>query len=209
MARSKEEKRFIVQGGDSFLEMMRKIRASWGRHELTEEDFYLLGTPEGDPIIEAMVEAAVSRLGLPSYAITVNYKLTVEQMVVALGCDGYVNTNIDTQNFGEEVAAKKDAKEYLNVVLFHLGREATSQEVRDEMEKRGLRPATLAELLAFGAQHPEKQREFPIAALGSDCVLYGGRRVAYLWGDASKRDLFLYCLGGGWRAAWRFLAVRK
>ncbi len=40
-------------------------------------------------------------------------------------------------------------------------------EVLDELEKRGLRPAVYEELLAFAAKFPEEQREYPITALGS------------------------------------------
>ena len=157
----------------------------------------------------AQILSEAFQLELSTYAITVDYSQSIEQMVAALRCDGYVNPEIKTANFGEEIKAKKSAKEDLEVVLLPFNREVTSQEVLDEMEKKGLRPATLAEPLAFGAKHPDFQREFPIVALGSSCVLHGDRRVACLWGSASGRSLSLSYFGHRWSARYRFLAVSK
>lgn len=79
-----------------------------------------------------------------------------------------------------------------------------------ELDRRGLRPATIEELLAFGAAYPDKQREFSIIALGSVCIGQPIRRnyVPCLWLESAGR-----CLGlrgaelGGWYANYRFAAV--
>lgn len=207
--RSIGERSFVVQGMDVGVEVIRKLRAEMKKSGSPDDWFHRLATPEGDSVVADMAKVMQEAWGFLTYAIAVDYTKTVEQMVASVKCDGYVNPDINTKSFGDEVVVKKGAKEDLEVVLLHLNREATSDEVLAEMERLGLRAATLAELLAFGAIYPEKQREFPIAALGSSCVLYGSRRVAYLWGNASRRDLGLDDLGGGWGAGWRFLAVRK
>ena len=85
-----------------------------------------------------------------------------------------------------------------------------SDEVLKKLEKLGLRPATLPELLAFGATYPNKQRKFPIVALGSVWRYWEGYRfVPYLWENGARRDLGLGWLERGWDAYYRFAAVRK
>lgn len=92
----------------------------------------------------------------------------------------------------------------------HFNRNIESDTALAELDKMGLRPATLPELLAFGAKYPDKQREFPIVALGSVWRdLCGDRVVAYLGCDSSKRDLYLDRLVYRWSAPFRFAAVRK
>jgi hypothetical protein len=82
--------------------------------------------------------------------------------------------------------------------------------VLKEFEARGLRAATLPELLAFGATYPEKQREFPIVALRSVWQNRDGLRcVPCLDRDGSKRMLGLRWLGRRWLDDCRFAAVRK
>jgi len=192
-------------GGSIIATLVKKSLAAG----LIEEDIHRLDKPEGEPVFDQMIAVMVEAWGLVRYAITADYSQSIEQMVAALRCDGYVNPEIKTANFGEEIKAKKSAKEDLEVVLLPFNREVTSQEVLDEMGKKGLRPATLAELLAFGAKHPDIQREFPIVGLGSSRVLSGRRRVACLWGGASGRGLCLDCFGSRWSAGYRFLAVSK
>jgi len=62
----------------------------------------------------------------------------------------------------------------------------------------------------YGRKPLEKQREFPIVALGSVWWdSYGFRYVAFLDRGASERRLGLNWLGFGWGAYYRFAAVRK
>lgn len=198
----------IVEGADLAAEVWRKLRKVATDLGLPEECFHRLSTPEGDSVIADMVKVMQKAWGLPSYSIIVDYSQTIEQMVAA-GKYNYVSPDINSKNFGQELAIKKRAQEELSVVLLHLNREASSEEVLVEMERRGLRPATLAELLALGAKHPELQRKFTIVALGSSCVLNGHRQVAYLWSNLSSRYLDLGYFDNRRSAHCRFLAVRK
>lgn len=207
--RSQEEREYLVEGADMAAEIWRKLRREATDLGVPKMRFHTLATPEGDEVIADMAKVMQKAWGLPTYAITVDYSQTVEQMVAALRCDGHINSNINTANFGKEIAVKKGAKEDLKVVLFHLNRAATSGEVLAEMEKKGLHSATAAELLTFGAQYPDIQREFPIVSLGSSCVLRGDRQVASLWSNASRRSLNLHYFGPRWPAHYRFLAVSK
>jgi len=206
--RSLEERVFIVEGADLSAEIWRKLRKAADDLGLPKEFFHRLSTPEGDSVIADMAKVMQEAWGLPTYDITVDYNQTIEQMVAA-GSYNYANRDISSANFGQEVVAKKGVREELKAVLLHLDRVATSQEVLAEMERLGLRPATLAELLALGAKHPELQREFPIIALGSSCTLHGYRQVAFLWSDVSRRGLYLSSFGGRWTGHCRFLAVSK
>ncbi len=85
---------------------------------------------------------------------------------------------------------------------------AGTGEVLAEMKNRGLRPATLPELLAFGAQFPDEQRKYPIVALGSAWKYFEGCNfVPALVGQDNERRLSLYfddCFTK-WNSAYRFL----
>lgn len=99
---------------------------------------------------------------------------------------------------------------YIKCECVHLDRDASSDEVLAEMERRGLRPCLLEELIAFDRAYPEEQRKFLILALGSGARVYGRRSVAYLWGgNRGGRSLHLFSEGDDWFDDYRFLAVRE
>ena len=91
----------------------------------------------------------------------------------------------------------------------HMDRDASTDEVLAEMDRRGLRPALYEELLGFAEKYPDEQRKYPIVALGSGTDVGGLRDVAYLWSDGDGRGLDLRWIGLGWRDDYRFLAARK
>lgn len=139
-----------------------------------------------------------------NYPITVDYNLSLEQMIAA-GHYDWVNADITSNHFpvGSGTAT-------LEGRLVHYGKNMSSEAVLADLDQNGLRPATLAELLAFGAKYPELQRQFPIIELGS---LWqspgGGRDVACLDRDGRKRSLDLGWFGSDWHGSCRFLAFRK
>jgi hypothetical protein len=91
----------------------------------------------------------------------------------------------------------------------HMDRDASTDEVLAEMDRRSLRPALYEELLGFAEKYPDEQRKYPIVALGSESGVRGDRHVAYLWYDDRGRCLLLYWIDYDWRVTFRFLAVRK
>ena len=136
--------------------------------------------------------------------IVVDYTMTLEQMVIA-GCYDLVDLNITPDLFEVEGEGQVE----LEPELVHFGHDRSSEVVLAELEKRGLRPGTLAELLAFGATCPEVQQEFLVVALGSSAEVCGDRRVPFLDGNDSRRVLSLGWFEDGWGGNCRFLAFRK
>lgn len=98
------------------------------------------------------------------------------------------------------------------VKTVHYNRLMTTQQVLDDLEAQGLRPATLEELHAFGKAKPELQRQYPIAALSSRVPGSGGGvGVPILYGGVGERGLGLGWDGPRiqWGADYRFLALPK
>jgi len=142
---------------------------------------------------------------ITTYRVTVNYALTLEQMIQAGKYDA-INPDITESNFPVNVRDNGEVKVHL--VPFDCIMK--TDDVLVELNKQGLRPAELPELLALGAQYPELQRRFPIVALGSvwqdpDRI----RDVPCLYGRSSRRNLVLIHFHCGWGGSCCLLAVRK
>ena len=140
-----------------------------------------------------------------TFAVTVNYGLAVEESARA-GQYGWLNESITSFNF----PTARSGGHRLEAVLVHFGRVIETDDVLAELDKMGLRAGELRELLAVGAEHPDKQREFPIVALDSKwqgqdddwCVpcldyWFGWRKLSLRWFTAN------------WCEECRFLAFRK
>jgi hypothetical protein len=140
------------------------------------------------------------------FRVTVNYGRTIKEQVKA-GKYDWSNPNITSKNF----PFSQKGKASILIQLIHFDQDMTSAEVLEELSKQGLRPATLPELLVFGAKFPDKQRDFPIVALGSVWRSDDDRRdvVAYLYHNGSERDLDLRWLERWWSGLCRVAAVRK
>ena len=82
-------------------------------------------------------------------------------------------------------------------------------EVERELDKMGLRPGKIEELLAVGETYPDLQRQFSVIALGSVAEVSGNRHAVYLGWDGSERNLDLCCRGDDWDELCRFLALAK
>lgn len=139
------------------------------------------------------------------YPIIVDYSQTLEQMIAAGNYD-WKNSDITSDHF----PIKGTGTVELEGQLVHFGRSMSSEAVIAELNKMGLRPGTVEEILAFGAKYPEKQRQFPIVGLGSAWRgPDGSRRVVCLGGRGRERDLDLRWFGNDWDGYCRFLAFRK
>lgn len=140
-----------------------------------------------------------------TYPVSINYGLSLEEMIAA-GRYDWKSDDIVTKHFpvkGEGVAN-------VEIQLVHFDRVIESEEAIEELDKMGLRPAKIEELLAFGAKYPKVQREFPIVALGSVWrFAHGLRHVPYLGRSGAGRGLSLGWFEGEWVERCRFAAVSK
>ena len=140
--------------------------------------------------------------------LIVDYSQTLAQMI-ADGHYDWVNSNIRSARFPlagqgvEEVEFKE----------FHFDFDLESDDAKTRIEAADTvspwMPAKIEHLLAFGKQFPEKQRQYPIVALGSVGEVYGDLCVPYLDRRDASRGLSLLRRGGRWGRSCRFLAVRK
>ena len=123
----------------------------------------------------------------------------------------YVNPDYKGKRFDPIERCKAVSKENREVAFeyVHMDRDASTDEVLAEMDRKGLRPALYEELLGFAEKYPDEQRKFPIVALGSEADVRGDRHVAFLWSGDDGRSLGLSWVGLGWYDRYRFLAVRK
>jgi hypothetical protein len=159
-----------------------------------------------DEVLFRRAVKLVMGVSVTLYLLTVDYRKSIEQMAAAGDYDGSTSPNITAQNF--PATLKGTAR--VEVEIVHLNLYASTDEVMAELDRRGLRAATMAELLSFGAKYPDVQREFPIVALGSVWVDSSGYRLCgYLWSDGDGRYCGLDFIGNDWNSRDRFLAVRK
>jgi hypothetical protein len=137
--------------------------------------------------------------------VTVNRDRTIADGVVA-GKYDWKNNDINDVNFRRTGSGSESAE----IILVHFDRSMSTSNVLKELEKRNLRPADLQELLAIGEQSPDKQRAFPIVALGSVWLHpLGLRCVPYLRWYGSERALNLIWLERDWDDRCCFAALRK
>lgn len=173
----------------------------------TPEEIHSLVTAKQRPAMERIVNEVSSFLrGLENiFPLTINYAISLAE-AIAKGKYDSVSSDITANHFpGAGVDTAK-----LEAQLVHFDRIMESNDVLKELDQAGLRPATLQELLAFGEQHPDTQRQFPIVALGSVWQDRDGRRsIPALWSYAGGRGLYLRWCDYGWFGSCRFLAFRK
>lgn len=142
-----------------------------------------------------------------TYSVSVPYNgaSTIKELV-ATGNYDWKNDDITDKHFPQEKVGAEDVE----IELVHLDRDISTDDALAELDKRGLRPANPAELLAFGATFPEVQREFPVIALGQFWRNpHGLRDVVCLGGHGCGRDAHLGWIDGGWNRRCRFAGVRK
>lgn len=98
-------------------------------------------------------DVAGSQSTRAAFPISVDYERTVFEMVSA-GRYDYVNPNVSDENFPLQRGKQQESIIY----LFRVERVMSSEEIASTLDKEGLRPATLPELLSFGATYPNAQR---------------------------------------------------
>lgn len=140
-----------------------------------------------------------------TYPITVNYDLSLAAMVGA-GQYNWVHLDITEKNF----PVSKKGIQNVTIEVIQFDRAVRSEEVLPQLDRRGLRPATIEELLALGAKYPEMQQRFSIAAFGSIWKHPPqDPYVPYLFWNRSEGRFLSFCdIKCGWQDS-RFAAVRR
>ena len=145
---------------------------------------------------------------IEAYTVTVSYtgKKTIKNLLKE-GRYMWVNENITDRNF----PAHETGTEEKEICLVHFDRWFDNgDQVIEELDRLGYRLADPAQLLALGAQYPDLQRQFPIAALGQHWVDFDGLcSFVCLFGISSMRPVDLGLLEKKWRNYWRFAVLRK
>ena len=137
------------------------------------------------------------------YRITVGGRSTEE--LVEAGRYGYAHSCVTSESFP---ARRGGAGQLREIVLLDFDREVSSGEVLAHAAGLGLERPTYEDALAFGAEHPDVQREGPVVFLHDPWVGFFGRRdVLCLWENAGRRELGLEGFDDPWRPTHRFAFV--
>lgn len=158
----------------------------------------------GEELSRLLVEALNKFLTEVTYFITIDYSLNLAQMIAA-GKYDYANPDITAAHFPISGSGTVETE----TVLVHFGRSMNNEAVLAELERRNLEPAKIEEGLAFGAKHPDVQREFPVVCLGSVWQCHGLLYVAVLDLDGTGRRLALNDCDVRWAGDCRFAAHQR
>jgi hypothetical protein len=158
-------------------------------------------------------------LVLAAFAVACARLMTLDESIAACNFR-YVDHEINARNFPSAAGSSADVSDMLTVSQADLGvGDMTTAEIESAIGRKGWRPATLAELLAYAKS---KWNGTDTIALGSSWVdSRGGRYVPYLYevvDDGTyvfkvdvgrKLNLCRSNPGDRWRKHDRFLVVRK
>ncbi len=140
------------------------------------------------------------------FNLVVDYSRPINDSIAA-GNHRYNRSEINDKNFPP--VEHEQGKKNVQFTLYRFCKIVDSCYVIADMERDGMRPATLRELLAFSEVNPELQ-ELPLISLGSIYVSHiDDHRVVYMRRCRSQRGLDLRYCYGRWRGYCRFLAVSK
>lgn len=174
----------------------------------TDEQLHeLLVGKKSENFIKQIVDLAMGTIQAvrDGVFIVVDYTRSLTEMIKA-GAYDWFNSDITSEHF----PVKGEGKIELVPEIIHYDKRMKSDDIIRDLDKRGLRPGTVAELCSYGEKYPDEQRKFPIVALGSVWrVRNGYRYVAFLDCNGSERELHLSVWGEDWDEGFRFLAFRK
>lgn len=155
------------------------------------------------------LRALKSRPIITTYMVALDYNMSLEEMIWAGKYEVPHASEITQENFPHKSRGIKKIK----VHLVHFERYLTTKQVEEELDKCGLKSATLPELCALGATQPHLQLEFPIVALGSQLrhKRNGHMTCPVLREVVTRRSLDMIVVDheDGWHDGYHFLAVSK
>lgn len=184
--------------------MLNTILAAAEEFGVSDEELKKVLSVPNSPTIRGWIQTLAAKTTKQGLRVLIDYDKSLADMIAA-GHYDWKNGDITAKNFKVEGAGEVETW----VELIHFGRDMKSEAVEAELDKQGLRPAKIEELLALGAQHPDEQRKYPVPGLGSSCLLYDDRCVPYLSLIGRERNLRLDYFVNEWVDRCRFAAVRK
>jgi hypothetical protein len=140
--------------------------------------------------------------------LTVDYGQSLQQMIAA-GHYDWTNPDITAKWFPIKGAGIVPVETRLFQFDRYLPSEAAVAAITTVDAKNPWERATIEHLLVFGASNPDKQRRYPIVALGSVAEVNGRRYVPYLDGSDAGRYLGIAWWDSDWDDVFRCLAVRS
>ena len=139
------------------------------------------------------------------FLLMVDPDLSIENLIELGGYESK-NSNIDSENFPS--GRSEETELFLEFVCFDKG--MTSDEVMKEIDEKGLRPATLKELLAFCATYPGIDDIKLAVALGSVWEDWTtAQSVPYMWNHNGKLGIGLEYIEVVWNKECWFAVVQK
>jgi hypothetical protein len=141
---------------------------------------------------------------IPDLTIAVDFGTSLPDMIAA-GTYDRVDPDITPEKFLSVATGTKKFR----TKVFGFDRSISSEDAVGAMKGEGFAPASHLHGVAFGATFPDEQRKYQIACLGSFALMYGRRRVVYLYKYGRERFLGLYGWDGPWAGRWRFLGVQE
>lgn len=140
------------------------------------------------------------------HPIVVDYRQSLKDMIAA-GKYDRANPDITWRHF----PVRGIGQVKLNAILIHYDQLMSNDDVLADLDRQGLRAATIAELLAFGAAYPNEQLGYrPIVALNPVWMvgLSQANNRVYLARDIHDRLLNILW-NNSWTTSYQFLAIRK
>lgn len=146
--------------------------------------------------------------------LELNYNHSLNEMF-KLGkyenADDYRFDNFDNLEAADSDRTTVSEIQKIDLTVMHFGTEIHTEAALHKIEKEGMRPVTLFELLSLGSQHPLLQLGFPIVALRM--VYYDPcercRLAAMLGYESNERYFAMPILQRNWGKDYRFATVQK
>lgn len=186
---------------------LNQLADAFEKAGLDEKDLTKMRSQEAMTAIKGILRGLAISFITHTFTVMVDDTNSVEEAAEACGLDRR-NSDINSTKFPCPANGTVSERK-LAIFHFQFGKTSISfEDVLTGMGKEGWRPATIFELISIAMVHPDLQREFLIAALGSVTGTGDNREVACLSEGGCGRSLFSVPVCPEMGSYYRFLAVR-